>query len=93
MNEYTELSLLHELTYESNALIMLFQREKNRLKQIYGNKWLLCINENGKLRILEHRSKKGDLEALGFSLCGNKIFDVLNPSTYTNYKDHYSTVH
>ncbi len=93
MNKNSELSMLHELTYESRNIVFSFQREKNILRQIYGNKWLLCTCENGKIKVLETCNKKEDLEELGFSLCGNKLFDILNPELYTNYKNHYSSAH
>jgi hypothetical protein len=93
MENCDETSLLQELTYDSHNLVLLFQREKNKLKQIYGNKWLLCTIEHGKLKVIEQCDNKGELEELGFKLNANKIFDVLNPFIYTNYKNHYSTNH
>lgn len=93
MNTNNDLALLNELTYESRNLLIVFQREQLKLKKIYGNKWLLCTNDGGRINILKSCDNREELEELGFKLSGNKLFDVLNPAKYTNYKNHYSTTH
>ena len=93
METYSELLILSELTYESRNLVLSFQRNQNILKEKYGNKWLLCTMENGELQVLNCSNNKAELEELGFQMNVNKVFDILNPAIYTNYKNHYSRVH
>ncbi len=91
MNKMAELSMLNELGYNSRLIVLLFQKEKNKFEKIYGNKWLLCTVINGEIKILQSSNDRGELEENGFKLSFNYgLFDVLNPTIYTNYKNHYS---
>jgi|LakMenE22Apr09ns_1017241.scaffolds.fasta_scaffold18256_1 hypothetical protein len=90
----SELSMLNELNYNSQTIILLFEKEKKNFEKIYGNKWLLCTVINGKIKILQSSDDRGELEENGFKLSLNYgLFDVLNPVRYTNYKNHYSHNH
>lgn len=80
-----ELSILEELTYNSRTIILLFQRERIKLEQIYGNKWLLCAIINGKIQVLQSSKDRSEMENIGFELSGNILFDVLNPSINLDY--------
>jgi hypothetical protein len=86
MNHNSESEILNELNYNSYTLKTLFNKEKNKLNQKYGNKWLLCTVINGKIQILQSSNERGELEENGFSLNLNTLFDVLNPSINVNYK-------
>ena len=89
MNYNSEESILNELIYNSRIILILFQKNKDRLREIYGNKWLLCAMREGKLEVLKSSNDRAELEENGFELNLNGLFDVLNPSIYTNYKNHY----
>lgn len=86
MNHNSELSIINELIYNSRTIITLFEKKKNQLKEIYGNKWLLCVIIDGKIQILQSSNKRNELEENGFEICGNMLFDVLNPCMNINYK-------
>ena len=86
MNHNSELSMLNELIYNSRTIVTLFEKKKNQLKEIYGNKWLLCAIIDGKIHILQSSNKRSELEENGFKICGNMLFDVLNPCMNINYK-------
>jgi hypothetical protein len=86
MNHHSEISILNELIYNSRAILILFERERNQLKQFYGNKWLLCAVIDGKIKILQSSNERSELEENGFNICGNILFDVLNPCININYK-------
>lgn len=85
MNCNSELLILSELTYNSRTLMTLFGKESNQLKQIYGNKWLLCAVIDGKIKILQSSNDRAELEEIGFRLDSNILFDVLNPVISVNY--------
>lgn len=85
MNCNPELSMLNEIIYNSRTLMTLFGKESNQLKQIYGNKWLLCAVIDGKIKILQSSNDRAELEEIGFRLDSNILFDVLNPVISVNY--------
>jgi hypothetical protein len=86
MNHNSELSMLNELIYNSRTIMILFEKKRDQLKEIYGNKWLLCAIIDGKIQILQSSNKRNELEENGFKICGNILFDVLNPCININYK-------
>jgi hypothetical protein len=83
-NSQSELKILNELIYNSRTLIILFNKERNQLKKIYGNKWLLCAVIDGKIQILKSSNERAELEEMGFRLDPNILFDVLNPVVKIN---------
>jgi hypothetical protein len=85
MNCNPELSMLNEIIYNSRTLMILFGKESSQLKQIYGNKWLLCAVIDGKIKILQSSDDRAELEEIGFKLDTNILFDVLNPVISVNY--------
>jgi hypothetical protein len=86
MNHNSEVSMLNELIYNSRNIMTLFEKKRNQLKEIYGNKWLLCAIIDGKIQILQSSNERTELEENGFEICGNILFDVLNPCMNINYK-------
>jgi len=85
MNNNSELSMLNEIIYNSRNLMILFGKKSNQLKQIYGNKWLLCAVIDGQIQILQSSDDRAELEEIGFKLDINILFDVLNPVISINY--------
>lgn len=85
MNHNSELSILNEIIYNSRTIMTLFSKESNQLKQLYGNKWLLCAVIDGKIQILQSSDDRAELEEMGFKLDTNILFDVLNPVISVNY--------
>lgn len=87
MNNNSEISILNELIYNSRSIKILFKKDMNKFKEIYGNKWLLCAIIDGKIQILQSSNKRCELEDIIFSLDLNILFDVLNPIIeINNYK-------
>jgi hypothetical protein len=85
MNNTSELSMMNELIYNSRNLMILFGKKSNQLKEIYGNKWLLCAVIDGQIQILQSSDDRAELEEMGFKLDINILFDVLNPVISINY--------
>ena len=86
MEKDKESLILEELVYNSRAIMCSFGKFSSKLREIYGNKWLLCAIINGKLTIIKSSDDKSELEELGFKLTSDvNLFDVLNPVISEDY--------